>query len=193
MKSGNHFWKLLKTTSFAGLVLQSYSIQTYLWLCSSGKWLPERKKFRDLYKLASIQLQPRISFTLSRFGLANVPTASEFPYIKHSLLASASLKGIFKYWIWSATSTYTDSFHELFGHWKLKLSHEKTRKDLTGIQRNSCNSGLIWLSFAEFSINSSSKMQHRLDFADVAYTSFGPQRWGIVHFPKNKTWNCYNK
>ena len=79
MKPESHFWKLLKTFPFAELVFQSYSIQTYLWLCSSGKWLPERETSWDLYKSASIQLQRRMSFTLSR--LANVLTASEFPYV----------------------------------------------------------------------------------------------------------------
>ena len=56
-KSGSHFWKLLKTIPFTELVLQSYSIQTYLWLWSSGEWLPEREKPQDLYKSAPIQLQ----------------------------------------------------------------------------------------------------------------------------------------
>ena len=51
----------------------------YLWLCSPDKWLPECEKSRDLYKSASIKLQRTMSFTLSRF--ANVPTASEFPYV----------------------------------------------------------------------------------------------------------------
>ena len=71
MKSGSYFWKLLKTIPFAELVFQSYSIQTYLWLCSSGKWLPEREKSQDLFKSASIQLSRS----------ANVLTASEFPYV----------------------------------------------------------------------------------------------------------------
>ena len=62
MKSRSYFWKLLKTIPFAEFVFQSYSIQTYLWLCSSGKWLPEREKSQDLYKSASIQLQRRMSF-----------------------------------------------------------------------------------------------------------------------------------
>ena len=40
----NEVGKLLKTNPFAELVLQSYSIQTYLWLCSSRKRLLEREK-----------------------------------------------------------------------------------------------------------------------------------------------------
>ena len=78
MKSGSHFWKLLKTIRLPELVFQSYSIQIYLWLCSSGKWLPERENSRDLYKSASIQLQRRMSFTLCR--LANVLIESEILY-----------------------------------------------------------------------------------------------------------------
>ena len=46
MKSGSHYWKLLKTIPFAKLAFHSYSIQTALWLCSSAKWLPEREKSR---------------------------------------------------------------------------------------------------------------------------------------------------
>ena len=66
--SGSCFWKLLKTIPFAELVFQSYSFQTYLWLCSSAKWLPEREKSWDLYISASIQLQRRKSFTLNSKG-----------------------------------------------------------------------------------------------------------------------------
>ena len=62
MKSGSYLWKLLKAIPFAEFVFQSYSIQMYLWLCSSGKWLPEHEKSQDLYKSASIQLQRRMSF-----------------------------------------------------------------------------------------------------------------------------------
>ena len=72
---GDNIWYY--KSPFTELVFQSYSIQTYLWLCSLGKWLPEREKSRDLYKSASIQLQRRMSFTLSR--LANVLATSEFP------------------------------------------------------------------------------------------------------------------
>ena len=43
MKSGSHYWKLLKTIPSAKLAFQSYTIQTYLWFCSSAKWLPERE------------------------------------------------------------------------------------------------------------------------------------------------------
>ena len=78
-KSRIHFWMLLETFPFTELVFQSYSIQTYLWLCSSAKWLPERETSWDLYKSPSIQLQRRMSFTLSR--LANLLTASEFPFV----------------------------------------------------------------------------------------------------------------
>ena len=53
VKWGRHFWKLVKTIPVAELVIQSYSIQTYLWLCSSGKWLPEHENSGDLYKSAS--------------------------------------------------------------------------------------------------------------------------------------------
>ena len=48
-KSGSHYWKLLKTIPFAKLAFQSYTIQAYLWLCSSFKWLPERKKSRFIH------------------------------------------------------------------------------------------------------------------------------------------------
>ena len=44
MKSGSHYWKLLKTIPFAKLAFQSYSIQTYLWLSRSAKWVLEREK-----------------------------------------------------------------------------------------------------------------------------------------------------
>ena len=44
MRSGSNYSKLFKTVSFSKFVFQSYSIQTYLWLCSSAKWLPEREK-----------------------------------------------------------------------------------------------------------------------------------------------------
>ena len=36
MKLGSHFWKLLQTIPFTELMFQSYSIQTYVWLCSSS-------------------------------------------------------------------------------------------------------------------------------------------------------------
>ena len=58
----NEIGKLLKTIPFAEFVFQSDLIQMYLWLCMSDKWLPERKKSQDLYKLPSIQLQRRMSF-----------------------------------------------------------------------------------------------------------------------------------
>ena len=76
MKSESYFWKLLKTISFTELVFQSCSIQTYLWLCSSAKWLPERESL-DSYKSALIQLRRRMSFAFSH--LANVLATSEFP------------------------------------------------------------------------------------------------------------------
>ena len=43
---GSHYWKLLKTVPLAKLVFQSYSIQTYLELPRSAKWVPEREKSR---------------------------------------------------------------------------------------------------------------------------------------------------
>ena len=49
LPSGSYFWMLLKTIPFTELLLQSYLIQTYLWSCSSGKWLPEHEKSQDLY------------------------------------------------------------------------------------------------------------------------------------------------
>ena len=84
MQWRSYFWKLLKTIPFAELVFQSYSIQAYLWLCSPSKWLPEHEMSQDLYKSASVQLQRRMSFTLSR--LANALTASELPYVFCSYL-----------------------------------------------------------------------------------------------------------
>ena len=85
MKSRSLFWKPLKTFPFAGLVFHSYTSPMYLWLCSSAKWLPERETSRDLYKSISIQLQRRMSFTLSR--LANVFWASESLYVFCSYLS----------------------------------------------------------------------------------------------------------
>ena len=46
MKSGSHYWKLLKTIQFGKLAFQSYSIQTYLWLSRSAKWELECEKSR---------------------------------------------------------------------------------------------------------------------------------------------------
>ena len=50
----------------------------------SETYYPESEKSRDSYKSVSIQLQQRMSFTLSRS--TNVLTASEFPYLFCSYL-----------------------------------------------------------------------------------------------------------
>ena len=65
--------------------VQSYSIQTCLWLCSSVKWLAEHEKPQDLCKPTSVTLKWRMSFTLNH--LANVLRATEFPYVFCSYLS----------------------------------------------------------------------------------------------------------
>ena len=52
IKSVSQYWKLLKTIPFPKLAFYSYSIQMYLWMSRSVKWVLERQK--SLYIQISI-------------------------------------------------------------------------------------------------------------------------------------------